>query len=144
MDARREEQRMVIPFASFATPQTRGFAATLWAGAYLRTSLCRKPLVVNDTTARLASRVASQISPGDCPTYCFSTPKGRNHSEWLFIQGRSNATTRRKGRAIRTCCALAKRASCEMMKLVRPLCSAQVTPQGTLLSALFLLSSMLK
>ena len=46
---------MVIPLASLATPQTRGFAATLRAGVCLSASLCRQPLVVNDTTARLAS-----------------------------------------------------------------------------------------
>ncbi len=33
MDARRETQRMVIPFASFATPQTREYAVTLRIGA---------------------------------------------------------------------------------------------------------------
>ncbi len=41
--------------ARLATPQTRGFAATLRAEAALRTGRCRKPLVVNDTSARLAS-----------------------------------------------------------------------------------------
>ena len=55
MDARREPRPMVIPLARLATPQTRGFAATLRAAAALRTCRCRKPPVVNDTSARLAS-----------------------------------------------------------------------------------------
>ena len=33
MDARREAQQMVIPFASFATPQARFLEATLRDGA---------------------------------------------------------------------------------------------------------------
>ena len=55
---------MVVPFASFATPQTRVIAATLRDGGDLGALLCRKPLVVGGTTARLASRMASQIAPG--------------------------------------------------------------------------------
>jgi hypothetical protein len=63
MDARRGARRMVVPFASFATPQTRVIAATLRDGGDLGALLCRKPLVVSDTTACLASRMASQIVP---------------------------------------------------------------------------------
>ena len=63
MDARREAQRMVVPFASFATPQTRVILATLRDGGDLGALLCRKLLVVGGTTARLASRMASQIAP---------------------------------------------------------------------------------
>jgi len=54
---------MVIPFASFATPQTRFLKTTLWDGGGLGALLCRKPLVVGGTTTRLASRMASQIAP---------------------------------------------------------------------------------
>jgi hypothetical protein len=54
---------MVVPFASFATPQTRVISATLRDGGDLGALLCRKPLIVSDTTARLASRMASQIVP---------------------------------------------------------------------------------
>jgi len=38
MDAKREAQRMVIPFASLAMPQTPEYAATRRAGAALGTS----------------------------------------------------------------------------------------------------------
>jgi hypothetical protein len=63
MDARRGAQRMVVPFASFATPQTHFLAATLWDEGDLGALLCRKPLVVGGTTTHLASRMASQIAP---------------------------------------------------------------------------------
>ena len=62
MDARREAQRMVIPFASFTTRQTRVLEATLRDKDDSGALLCRKPLVVNDTTARLVSRMASRIA----------------------------------------------------------------------------------
>ncbi len=51
------------PLPSAATPQTRFPAATLRDGADLGASLCRKPLAVDSTAARLASRAASQIDP---------------------------------------------------------------------------------
>jgi hypothetical protein len=54
---------MVIPFASFATPQTRVFSATLWDGGDLGALLCYKPLVVGGITARLVSRMASPSAP---------------------------------------------------------------------------------
>ncbi|HEY3327667.1 MAG TPA: hypothetical protein VGK14_10940, partial [Novimethylophilus sp.] len=63
MDARREAQRMVVPFASLATPQTRILLATLRDGGDLGALLCRKPLEVACNSARLASRMASQIAP---------------------------------------------------------------------------------
>ena len=63
MDARREAQRMVIPFASFATPQAREYAATLRTGAALGAYRCCKPFVVNDTTARLAPWSAPKAAP---------------------------------------------------------------------------------
>jgi hypothetical protein len=56
MDARRKLPPNVVHCARLATPQTHEFGATLRAGVSLCTSLCRKPFVVNDTTARLASR----------------------------------------------------------------------------------------
>jgi len=46
MDARREPPPNVHHWARLATPQTRGFAATLRAKADLSASLCRKPLAV--------------------------------------------------------------------------------------------------
>ncbi|OAJ71006.1 hypothetical protein A7976_06070 [Methylobacillus sp. MM3] len=45
MDARRETQRMVIPFASFATPQTLFCIQTLRDGHALRAWRCYSPLV---------------------------------------------------------------------------------------------------
>ena len=63
MDARREAQQMVIPFASFATPQARFLEATLRDGGDLGALLCHKPFVVEGTTVRLVSRRASQIAP---------------------------------------------------------------------------------
>ena len=63
MDARREAQRMVIPFARLATPQTPECAATLRAGAALGAFRRCKPLVVNDTTARLAPWPAPKAAP---------------------------------------------------------------------------------
>ncbi len=63
MDARREAQRMLVPFASFATQQTPEYAVTLRAGAALGASRCCKPLVVNDTTARLAPWPAPKSAP---------------------------------------------------------------------------------
>ena len=63
MDARRGVQRMVVPFARPATTQTRRFATTQKDGGGLGAPLCRKPLVVAGTTARLASRGASQTAP---------------------------------------------------------------------------------
>ena len=52
---------MVIPFASFATLQTRVISATLRDGGDLGALLCRKPLVVACNTVRLASRMVSQV-----------------------------------------------------------------------------------
>ena len=69
MDARRGPPAYVIQRPRRATTQTRFWVATLRAGVDLSASLCRKPLVVNDTTARLASRAASQIDPGAGPYY---------------------------------------------------------------------------
>ena len=63
MDARREARRMVVPFASLATPQTPEYAATLRAGAGWGAFRCCEPLVVNDTTARLTPRTAPQPAP---------------------------------------------------------------------------------
>ena len=63
MDARRAAQRMVVPFASCATQQTHAYAATLRAGAALGAFRCCKPLVVNDTTARLAPWTAPKAAP---------------------------------------------------------------------------------
>jgi len=63
MDARREAQRMVIPFASVATQQTRFPVTTLRDGGGLGALLCRKPLEVACNSARLASRMASQTAP---------------------------------------------------------------------------------
>lgn len=63
MDARREAQRMAIPFASFATPQTPEYAATLRAGAALDAFLRYEPLVVNNTTAYLVPWSASKAAP---------------------------------------------------------------------------------
>ena len=63
MAARREAQAMVIPLPSFATPRTPEYAATLRAGAVLGAFRRRKPLVVNDTTARLASWSAPKTAP---------------------------------------------------------------------------------
>ncbi|OAJ71567.1 hypothetical protein A7976_08655 [Methylobacillus sp. MM3] len=54
---------MVVPFARFATPQTRFLEATLRDGGDLGALLCHKPLVVSGITARLVSRMASQIAP---------------------------------------------------------------------------------
>ncbi len=74
MDARRKVRRMVVPFASFATPQTPECTATLRAGVALGASPRCKPLVVNDTTARLAPWSASQSDPGASPCYSFTSP----------------------------------------------------------------------
>ena len=63
MDAWREAQRMLIPYASFATPQTREYAVTLRAGVVLGAYRCCKPLVVNDTTARPAPWSALKTTP---------------------------------------------------------------------------------
>jgi len=63
MGARHETQRMVIPFASVVTQQTRVIFATLWDGGDLGALFCRKPLEVACNSARLASRMASQIAP---------------------------------------------------------------------------------
>jgi len=63
MAARREVQRMVIPFASFATRQTPEYAATLRAGVALGASLRYELLVVNDTTAHLAPWPAPKATP---------------------------------------------------------------------------------
>ena len=60
--ARREVQRMVIPFASFASPQTPEYAATLRAGAALGAARRYEPLVVNDTTARLVPWPAPKVA----------------------------------------------------------------------------------
>jgi hypothetical protein len=46
MDARREPQPNVHHLTRLATPQTRGFAATLRASTNLSASLWRKPLTV--------------------------------------------------------------------------------------------------
>ncbi len=46
MDARREMQRMVVPFASFATPQTPEYTATRRAVVALSAFRRCKPLVV--------------------------------------------------------------------------------------------------
>ena len=54
---------VAIPFASLATPQTPEYAATLRAGAGWGAFRCYEPLVVNDTTARLAPRTAPQPAP---------------------------------------------------------------------------------
>ena len=54
---------MVIPLTSFATPQTLLIASTLRNGGGLGALLCRKPLDVACNSARLASRMASQIAP---------------------------------------------------------------------------------
>jgi hypothetical protein len=54
---------MVIPFASYATPQTHVILATLRDGGGLGALLCRKPLEVARNSSRLASRMASQIAP---------------------------------------------------------------------------------
>ncbi len=61
---------MVIPFASFATLQTRFPEATPFVftcyprdGGGLGALLCRKPLEVACNSARLASRMASEITP---------------------------------------------------------------------------------
>lgn len=80
MDARHGAQRRVVPFASFATPQICFPEKTHWevgdSGALLCSSgvTCyadapalklrfRKPLEVACNSARLASRLASQIGP---------------------------------------------------------------------------------
>ena len=63
MDARRGVLRMVIPFASLVTQQTRFPETTLRDGGDLGALLCRKPLEVACNSARLASRMASQIAP---------------------------------------------------------------------------------
>jgi len=54
---------MVVPFASFATTQTRFPETTLRDGGDLGALLCRKPLEVACNSARLASWMASQIAP---------------------------------------------------------------------------------
>lgn len=54
---------MVIPFANFATPQTRVILATLRDGGGLSALPCRKPLEVARNSARLASRMASKTAP---------------------------------------------------------------------------------
>jgi len=63
MDARRGMRRMVVPFASLATQQTHEFAATLRAGVAFGASRRCKPLVVNNTTARLAPCPAPKSTP---------------------------------------------------------------------------------
>jgi len=63
MDARRGARRMVIPFASFATQQTRFPETTLRDEGGLGALLCRKPLEVARNSARLASWMASQTAP---------------------------------------------------------------------------------
>src|ERR1700675_45014 len=75
MDARREPPAYVIHRPRLATTQTRFWVTTLRAGVDLSAPLCRKPLVVNDTTARLASRAASQIDPGAGPYYLRTSSK---------------------------------------------------------------------
>jgi hypothetical protein len=65
MDARRKSPPNVVHWARLATPQTREFEATLRAGAPLRAYLCRKPLVVNDATACLASWSARKVAPAN-------------------------------------------------------------------------------
>jgi len=47
MNARRKARRMVVPFASLATPQTPEYATTLRAGADWGAFRCCEPLVVN-------------------------------------------------------------------------------------------------
>ncbi len=47
MDARRKARRMVVPFASLATPQMPEYAATLRAGAGWGAFRCCEPFVVN-------------------------------------------------------------------------------------------------
>jgi hypothetical protein len=71
MDARRGAQRMVIPFASFATPQTPFCVQTLRAGHALRAWRCPtgtsfgrySPLVWNNQTARLSPSPARNAWP---------------------------------------------------------------------------------
>ena len=63
MDARRKVLRMVVPFASFVTRQTPEYAATLRAGVALSALRCCEPLIVNDTTARLAPWLAPKATP---------------------------------------------------------------------------------
>jgi hypothetical protein len=65
MGARRKPSLNVIHWARLATPQTRESGATFRAGASLRASLCRKLLVVNDTTTHLASRPAHKDAPAN-------------------------------------------------------------------------------
>ena len=54
---------MVIPFANFATQQTRVIMTTLRDGGVLGALLCRKPLVMGGITSHLASWMASQNAP---------------------------------------------------------------------------------
>ena len=75
MAARHEPPPNVVHWARVVTPQTRFGAVTLRAGGDLSAPLCRKPLVVNDTTARLASRAASQIDPGAGLNYLRASSK---------------------------------------------------------------------
>src|SRR3990167_4352067 len=58
MDARRGVQRMVVPFASFATPQTPFCVQTLRAGHALRAWRCCSLLIWNakPCNSRLALR----------------------------------------------------------------------------------------
>jgi hypothetical protein len=63
MDARRETQRMVVPFASFATPQMPEYAATLRAGVALSAYRRCNPRIVNGTTVRLAPWSALKSTP---------------------------------------------------------------------------------
>lgn len=63
MDARRGARRMVIPFASSATPHMPFFVQTLRAGHALRAWCCYSPLVWNDETARLSPSPAHNAWP---------------------------------------------------------------------------------
>jgi hypothetical protein len=75
MNARRELKPMVVSLAGFAAPLTRGFAANLRAAGGLCASFCRKPLVVNDAIACLASRAAFQTIRCESTTYSFMSSK---------------------------------------------------------------------
>ena len=75
MDARHGSPPNAVHWARAVTPQTRFGAVTLRAGGGLSAPLCRKPLVVNDTTASLASRAASQIAPGAGLNYLRTSSK---------------------------------------------------------------------
>ena len=54
IDARRGAQRMVVPFASCATPQVPCCVQTLRAGHALRAWRCCSPLIWNNQTSQLA------------------------------------------------------------------------------------------